>query len=76
MTNMKIFSLICIGLALALAPATTAAEPYEPWPTKDQLSSIDQAAYACSRDNSTQAWTLVRHSLPTADGSPQVARAL
>ena len=65
MTNMKIFSLICIGLALALAPATTAAEPYEPWPTKAQLSSIKQAAYACSRDNSTQACTLVRHSLPT-----------
>ena len=65
MTNMKIFSLICIGLALALAVATTAAEPYEPWPTKDQLSSIEQAAYACSRDNSTQACTLVRHSLPT-----------
>ena len=42
-----------------------AAEPYEPWPTKDQLSSIEQAAYACSRDNSTQACTLVRHSLPT-----------
>ena len=60
MTNMKIFSLICIGLALALAPATTAAEPYEPWPTKDQLSSIEQAAYACSRDNSTQACRLVR----------------
>ena len=65
MTNMKIFSLICIGLALALAAATTAAKPYEPWPTKDQLSSIEQAAYACSRDNSTQACTLVRHSLPT-----------
>ena len=48
MANMKIFSLICIGLALALATATTAAEPYEPWPTKDQLSSIEQAAYACS----------------------------
>ena len=65
MTNMKIFSLICIGLALALAGATTAAEPYEPLPTKDQLRSIEQAAYACSRDNSTQACTLVRHSLPT-----------
>ena len=60
MTNMKIFSLICIGLALALAAATTAAEPYEPWPSKDQLRSIEQAAYACSRDNSTQACRLVR----------------
>ena len=60
MTNMKIFSLICIGLALALAAATTAAEPYEPWPSKDQLRRIEQAAYACSRDNSTQACRLVR----------------
>ena len=57
---MKIFSLICIGLAPALTAATTAAEPYKPWPTKDQLSSIEQAAYACSRDNSTQACRLVR----------------
>tara|TARA_B100000401_G_scaffold86660_1_gene55134 strand:- start:206 stop:685 length:480 start_codon:yes stop_codon:yes gene_type:complete len=60
MTNMKFFPLICIGLALALAAATTAAEPVEPWPTKVQLRSIEQAAYACSRDNSTQACRLVR----------------
>ena len=46
MTNMKFFPLICIGLALALAAATTAAEPVEPWPTKVQLRSIEQAAYA------------------------------
>ena len=46
-------------MALALAAATTAAEPYEPWPTKDQLSSIEHAAYTCSRDNSTQACALV-----------------
>ena len=60
MTNMKFFSLICIGLALAFAAATTAAEPHEPWPTKDQLRSIEQAAYACSLDNSTQACARVR----------------
>ena len=60
MTNMKFFPLICIGLAMALAAATTAAEPYEPWPTKDQLRRIEQVAYACSRDNSTQACRLVR----------------
>ena len=52
-------------LISVLASAAAAAEPYEPWPTKDQLRSIEQAAYACSRDNSTQACTLVRHSLPT-----------
>ena len=47
-------------LLLAMASPATAAEPYEPWPTKDQLRSIEQAAYACSRDNSTQACRLVR----------------
>ena len=31
------------------------AEPYEPWPSKDQLRSIEQAAYACSRENSAEA---------------------
>jgi len=65
MTNMKIFSLIFIGLAVGLQAATTAAEPYEPCAPKDQLSSIEQAAYACTRDNSTQACTMVRHSVPT-----------
>ena len=47
-------------LLLAFASPVIAAEPYEPWPTKDQLRSIEQAAYACSRDNSTQACRLVR----------------
>ena len=47
-------------LLLAMASPATAAEPYEPWPSKDQLRSIEQAAYACSRDNSTQACALVR----------------
>ena len=47
-------------LLLAMASPATAAEPYEPWPTKDQLRSIEQAAYACSRDNSTQACRVVR----------------
>ena len=65
MTNMKIFFSDLHWVGASFAAATTAAEPYEPWPTKDQLSSIEQAAYACSRDNSTQACTLVRHSLPT-----------
>ena len=47
-------------LLLAMAIPATAAEPYEPWPSKDRLRSIEQAAYACSRDNSTQACRLVR----------------
>ena len=60
MTNMKFFPLIRIGLVLALAAPTTAVEPYEAWPSKDQLRSIEQAAYACSRDNTTEACTRVR----------------
>ena len=47
-------------LLLAFASPVIAAEPYEPWPSKDQLRSIEQAAYACSRDNSRQACRLVR----------------
>ena len=60
MTNMKFFPLIRIGLVLALAAPTTAVEPYEAWPSKDQLRGIEQAAYTCSRDNSTQACARVR----------------
>ena len=47
-------------LLLAFASPVIAAEPYEPWPSKDQLRSIEQAAYACSRDNSKQACARVR----------------
>ena len=47
-------------LLLAFASPGIAAEPYEPWPSKDQLRSIELAAYACSRDNSTQACARVR----------------
>ncbi|WP_392345047.1 hypothetical protein [Parasynechococcus sp.] len=49
-----------ILLLLAIASPVIAAEPYEPWPSKDQLHSIEQAAYAYSRDNSTEACALVR----------------
>ena len=42
-------------LLLAVASPVVAAEPYEPWPSKDQLRSIEQAAYACSRENSAEA---------------------
>ena len=47
-------------LLLAMASPAIAAEPYEPWPSKGELRGIEQAAYACSRDNSTQACRLVR----------------
>ena len=57
---MKFFPLIRIGLVLALTTPTTAVEPYEGWPSKDQLRSIEQAAYACSRLNSTKACARVR----------------
>ena len=60
MTNMKSPSLIRIGLVLALAAPATAMEPYEPWPSKDQLRSIEQGAYTCSRVNSTEACARVR----------------
>ena len=57
--------LIGIVVVSAMTAPPMAAEPYEPWPSKVQLRSIEKAAYTCSRDNSTQACTLVRHSLPT-----------
>ena len=47
-------------LLLAIASPAMAAEPYEPWPNKDQLRSIEQAAYACSRDNATETCARVR----------------
>ena len=49
-----------ILLLLSCASPAIAAEPYEPWPSKDQLRGIEQAAYACSRDNTTEACTRVR----------------
>ena len=42
-------------LLLAMASPVIAAEPDEAWPSKDQLRSIEQAAYACSRENSAEA---------------------
>ena len=52
--------LSCVLLLLAIASPAIAAEPFEPWPSKDQLRSIEHAAYACSRDNSTEACARVR----------------
>ena len=54
------FKMTRVLLLLAMVSPAIAAEPYEPWPSKDQLRSIEQAAYACSRDNSTQACARVR----------------
>ena len=47
-------------LLLSMASPAIAGETYEAWPSKDQLRGIEQAAYACSRDNSTDACARVR----------------
>ena len=47
-------------LMLAMASPAIAAELYEPWPSKNQLRSIELAAYACSRDNANEACARVR----------------
>ena len=47
-------------LLLVITSPVIAAEPYEPWPSNDQLRGIEQAGYACSRDNSTEACARVR----------------
>ena len=44
-----------ILLLLSMASPAIAAESYEAWPSKDQLRGIEQAAYACSRENSVEA---------------------
>ena len=38
-------------LLLAIASPALAAEPYVPWPSKDQLNAIQFAAYNCSLNN-------------------------
>ena len=60
MVDMKCPHLIRIVLVLAVAAPAMATEPYEPWPSQDQLRSIELAAYACSRDNSTEVCARVR----------------
>ena len=52
--------LIRTGIVLVMTTQPTVAELLEQWPGEDQLLEIEQAAYACSRDNSTQACTRVR----------------
>ena len=54
------FKITRILLLLAMSGSAFAAEPYEAWPSREQLRNIEQAAYACSRDNTTEACARVR----------------
>ena len=47
-------------LLLCIAGSAFAAEPYEAWPSQDQLRGIEHAAYACSRENTKGACARVR----------------
>jgi len=47
-------------LLLVMATPAIAAEPYEPWPSKEKLRDIEHAAYACYRDNTTETCARVR----------------
>ena len=47
-------------LLLCITSPAIATETYVPWPSKDQLRGIEHAAYACSRENSTEACARVR----------------
>ena len=60
MIHMKCPHLIRIGLVLAVAAPAVAAKPYEAWPNQELLRRLEQAAYACSRDNSTETCARVR----------------
>ena len=60
MSVMNFPVLIRIFMVLSMTAPSMASEPYVAWPSKEQLRGIEQAAYACSRDNSTEACTRVR----------------
>ena len=60
MIHMKCPHLIRIGLVLAVAAPAVVAKPYEAWPNQELLRRLEQAAYACSRDNSTETCARVR----------------
>ena len=54
------FKMTRVLLLLAMVSPAIAAEPYEPWPSKEELRSIEQNSYACSRDNSKETCARVR----------------
>ena len=60
MSVMNFPVLIRIFMVLSMTAPSMAADPYVAWPSKEQLRGIEQAAYSCSRDNSTEACTRVR----------------
>ena len=60
MSAMNFPALIRIFMVLSMTAPSMAAEPYVAWPSKEQLRGIEQAAYACSRVNSTEACKRVR----------------
>jgi hypothetical protein len=60
MSAMNFPALIRIFMVLSMTAPSMAAEPYVAWPSKEQLRGIEQAAYACSRANSTEACKRVR----------------
>ena len=60
MSVMNFPVLIRTFMVLSMTAPSMAADLYVAWPSKEQLRGIEQAAYACSRDNSTEACTRVR----------------
>ena len=60
MSVMNFPVLIRIFMVLSMTAPSMAADLYVAWPSKEQLRGIEQAAYACSRDNSTETCTRVR----------------
>ena len=54
------FKITRVLLLIAMGGSAFAAEPYEAWPSQKQLRDIEHAAYACSRDNTTEACARVR----------------
>ena len=55
MSLMNFPALIRIFMVLTMTAPSMSAEPYVAWPSKEQLRRIEQAAYVCSRDNTTEA---------------------
>ena len=61
MNQLKISTtLALISFTLAAAPAAGVAMEYVPLSSREQLRSIELEAYACSRENTTEACKLTR----------------